>query len=215
MTRLLFISAALIGSAAIAWMGLGFLSAHPLALAITALIALGFGIGFAELIYFRRDTTALRQALGNAPAADNASRDALDKWLGDLPTSLASSVRLRIAGEQAPLPAPAAPSQAVDAAPPPPPEPEIPPEELERNKKITAEQRKANRLIVAGAVSAGVIGPVLLVSPLAFLVANRYEDQGDDPTRPRNVGIATGVIGGIGVTAGLTAGMAMAAPSGK
>ena len=90
-----------LGLAVVAWVGSGYISSSPLALAITALIGAVHLAGGAELMRFRRDTRALVGALGSLPCDD-----ALDDWLARLPSSLRQAVRLRIEGERLALPGP-------------------------------------------------------------------------------------------------------------
>jgi hypothetical protein len=92
-----------IGLAAVAWVALGFVGSSWLALVITLLIGLVYGLGAWELRQFRAATASLAGALANIqqPLAD------LDTWLGSVPASLQNTVRLRVAGERASLPGPA------------------------------------------------------------------------------------------------------------
>lgn len=91
------------GLSAIAWVGAGYLSGHPLALAITVLIGVVFVAGMAELWRFDRDSSRLRRAL---PLVD-APPPALADWLAQVPDALRAAVRLRLDGHRLPLPGPA------------------------------------------------------------------------------------------------------------
>jgi hypothetical protein len=91
------------GLAAICWVGVGYIDHHPLALAITVLIAAFYGIGALELRRYHRATLGLDdalQGLNEAPAR-------LGPWLDRLDASLQNAVRLRIEGERVGLPGPA------------------------------------------------------------------------------------------------------------
>ncbi|MET4728122.1 hypothetical protein ABIE09_001929 [Lysobacter enzymogenes] len=92
------------GLAAIVWVAAGYLGAHPLALAVVALIGAGYLIGGVELLRYRRATATLDQAVAAATSAPPAQ---LGEWLGRLHPSLRNAARLRIEGERAALPAPA------------------------------------------------------------------------------------------------------------
>lgn len=91
------------GLAAICWVGVGYIGHHPLALAITVLIAVFYGIGALELRRYHRATLGLDdalQGLNEAPAR-------LGPWLDRIDASLQNAVRLRIEGERVGLPGPA------------------------------------------------------------------------------------------------------------
>lgn len=92
------------GLAAIVWVAAGYLGAHPLALAVVALIGAGYLLGGVELLRYRRATATLEQAVAAAASAPPAQ---LGEWLGRLHPSLRNAARLRIEGERAALPAPA------------------------------------------------------------------------------------------------------------
>jgi hypothetical protein len=106
MNRLLFFGAFFLGAAAITWMGASFVGSNQLALAIIAVIACVYVIGFVELLRFRRGTATLDDALGHLGAQPPASLAQLDAWLYKLDPSLQNPVRLRIEGERVGLPAP-------------------------------------------------------------------------------------------------------------
>jgi hypothetical protein len=103
MTRFLPHAVFATGLAALGWVGAGYLGSHPLALAITALIAAFYLMGALELHRFRQATTALAQAV--AGIADPLP--ALRPWLDSVPASLQNAVRRRIEGESSGFPGPA------------------------------------------------------------------------------------------------------------
>jgi hypothetical protein len=103
MNKNMFTGAFALGAMAIVWVGAGFVPSHPLALAVTALIAAVYGFGASELRQFRQATSRLSQALAAIP--DGLSE--LGDWLDTLHPSLQNPVRLRIEGERVGLPGPA------------------------------------------------------------------------------------------------------------
>ncbi|MGB4360288.1 MAG: hypothetical protein WBJ19_07715 [Rhodoferax sp.] len=103
MSKYLFTGAFLLGVMAIVWVGAGFVLAHPLALTVTALIAVVYGFGALELRQFRQATTRLSEALAAIPE----SLPNLGDWLKHLHPSLQNPVRLRVEGERIGLPGPA------------------------------------------------------------------------------------------------------------
>ncbi|MDX1757158.1 MAG: DUF802 domain-containing protein [Marinobacter sp.] len=102
MTRLLFVLAFALGAGAIGWIGRGALESGPLALSVTVIIGAVYGLGFAELLQFRRASAALATQLAHLPA----SRETLAPWLDKLPPALQPAVRRRIEGEPVALPGP-------------------------------------------------------------------------------------------------------------
>ncbi|RIQ67581.1 DUF802 domain-containing protein [Bordetella avium] len=103
MTRLLHIIVFLTGLAAIGWIGAGYAGTNPLALSITALIAVCYLTGAIELLCYQQATRSLTRALqglSTAPAQ-------LSDWLDSLHPSLRNTARLRIEGERISLPGPA------------------------------------------------------------------------------------------------------------
>ena len=93
----------LLGLAAVAWIAVVHATANPWVLAVTLLIGAAYLAGALELWRYRRASATLAAAtdgLAEAPA-DFAA------WLAGIDPSLRSAVRLRIAGERGPLPAPA------------------------------------------------------------------------------------------------------------
>ena len=103
MSKMGFAAALTAGIAALIWVATGFIGGHWLALGMTALIALTYGLGSFELWQFRKTTGELNQALANA----NSVGAELHPWLERLPASLRNPVRLRIEGERVGLPGPA------------------------------------------------------------------------------------------------------------
>ena len=91
------------GAAVLAWVGIGYASTSPLALAMTVLIAAVYAAGGLELQRFHRATTGLQQALARLPASPAES----DAWLQQLHPTLQQPVRLRIGGARVGLPGPA------------------------------------------------------------------------------------------------------------
>ena len=104
MTQRFFWIAFATGLAAVAWVGVGFVGTHALALAMTVAIAAAYLLGTHELRQYRADTAALGLALAQAPAADATS---LGDWLAGVPTGLRTAVRLRIESGRGALPGPA------------------------------------------------------------------------------------------------------------
>ena len=102
MNRVLFGAAFGLGALAILWIGAGFIGSDLLALTVTLLIGLVYGIGCFEMLQYRQATASLASALENVPG----NLDRLDQWLAKLPASLQNSVRLRIEGERIALPGP-------------------------------------------------------------------------------------------------------------
>lgn len=102
MTRLFFVLAFALGLAVVAWIGHGFLGSDRLALTVTAIIAAVYGLGFAELIGFRRTTHQLGERLRSAP--DN--REQIERWLSGLPEPVQFAVQKRLDGHTAALPSP-------------------------------------------------------------------------------------------------------------
>jgi hypothetical protein len=82
--------------------GIGYVGANPLALAVTALIAAFYLMGALELRRFHQATASLAQAL----AALSDPLPNLGAWLAELPASLQNPVRLRVEGERVGLPGP-------------------------------------------------------------------------------------------------------------
>ena len=95
------------GAGVLAWIGAGYAASSPLALAMTALIAVVYALGGLELQRDHRATTGLRQALGRLQAEPPADTPQLQAWLQTLPAALQQPVRLRIDGARVGLPGPA------------------------------------------------------------------------------------------------------------
>jgi len=91
------------GAAVLAWVGVGYATTSPLALAVTVLIAGVYLLGGLELRRHHQATTGLQQALTSLP--DDLPQ--LDGWLQQLHPSLQQPVRLRIEGARVGLPGPA------------------------------------------------------------------------------------------------------------
>jgi hypothetical protein len=104
MTQRFFWIAFATGLAAIAWVGVGFVGTHALALAMTVAIAAAYLLGAHELRQYRADTAALAIALAQAPAPEATS---LGDWLARVPTALRAAVRQRIESGRGALPGPA------------------------------------------------------------------------------------------------------------
>jgi hypothetical protein len=108
MTARFFWIAFATGLAAIAWVGVGFVGTHALALAMTVAIAAAYLLGAYELRQYRADTAALGQALAEVPAQVPAAGAApLGDWLAQVPAGLRTAVRLRIEAGSGALPGPA------------------------------------------------------------------------------------------------------------
>ncbi|RZJ11820.1 MAG: DUF802 domain-containing protein [Acidovorax sp.] len=91
-----------LGLAAVGWVGWGFVGTSPLALVLTLLIGAVYVLGALELMQFRRATTSLASALGDAQQPPSE----LGPWLERLHPSLRHPVRQRIEGERMALPGP-------------------------------------------------------------------------------------------------------------
>jgi hypothetical protein len=103
MNRNLAIAAFALGAGAVLWVAAGYaVSSQPLALVMTAAIALAYLVGAWELRRFHQATAGLRQALATLPA----DLPRLDDWLARLPPALQAPVRQRVEGARVPLPGP-------------------------------------------------------------------------------------------------------------
>ncbi len=102
MTKKLFLGSFALGALAVLWVALGFVGSNLLALTVTLIIAVVYGVGARELQQFRQATDTLTRALGDIPAALSNLGD----WLTKLHPSLQNPVRLRIEGERVGLPGP-------------------------------------------------------------------------------------------------------------
>ncbi len=114
--RLLFPAVGLLGALAIFWMGQKFWGGNLLALAVVLVIAAVYGLGWLELMNYRRQTNTLREALLNdwdaafteTPAEHEAADQpsVFERWLDSLPAALQPAVLARIEGERGGLPVP-------------------------------------------------------------------------------------------------------------
>lgn len=92
-----------LGLLALVAVGAGYVGSNPLALAVVLVITACYLAGAAELRRYSRATTALATSVDSL----DGPVDSLTAWLASLPASLRATVRQRIEGERAPLPAPA------------------------------------------------------------------------------------------------------------
>lgn len=92
----------LVGLLAVCWIGIGYVSVHPLGAAVAAIIAACYIAGGVELYRYRQSSNGLRSALSDLSAA----RESLSPWLERVPVGLRNAVRLRVGGERTALPAP-------------------------------------------------------------------------------------------------------------
>lgn len=109
MIRAMFLLAFVAGATAIFGMSYVFLGTDVLALSVTLIIALVYGIGAIELIQFHKATQSLHLALAKVPSFSDQDIDAnhaLSSWLDGLHSSLKYSVSSRIEGESKGLPTP-------------------------------------------------------------------------------------------------------------
>ena len=102
MTQFLHRIVFVVGLAAVCWVGVGYIGANPLALAITVLIGAFYLMGALELHRFDQATSTLASAVADMPEAPTS----LGQWLDKLHPSLRNAVRLRIEGERVGLPGP-------------------------------------------------------------------------------------------------------------
>lgn len=92
----------LVGLLAVCWIGIGYVSVHPLGAAVAAIIAACYIAGGVELYRYRQASNGLRSALSDLSAAG----ESLAPWLERVPMGLRNAVRLRVEGERTALPAP-------------------------------------------------------------------------------------------------------------
>jgi hypothetical protein len=92
----------LAGLLAICWIGAGYITSNPLALAVTLLIGVCYVAGALELYRYAQATATLTQAV----SAQSQPAASLIAWLDRLHPSLRSTVRARVEGERVALPAP-------------------------------------------------------------------------------------------------------------
>lgn len=102
MNRVLYFLAFVTGLAVITWVGLGYVALSPLALAVTAIIALVYILGALELYRYQQATHTLQQALNGL----SETPDSLAQWLSKLDPSLRDAARARVEGERVGLPGP-------------------------------------------------------------------------------------------------------------
>jgi hypothetical protein len=105
----MFLLAFIAGALAVFGMSYVFLGTDILALSVTLIIALVYGIGAFELLQFHKDTQSLHHSLATIPNFSDNELDArplLSRWLGGLPASLNYAVSSRIEGESKGLPSP-------------------------------------------------------------------------------------------------------------
>jgi hypothetical protein len=92
----------LVGLLAVCWIGIGYVSVHPLGAAVAAIIAACYIAGGVELYRYRQASNGLRSALNDLSSA----KESLAPWLERVPMGLRNAVRLRVEGERTALPAP-------------------------------------------------------------------------------------------------------------
>ncbi|TXH46708.1 MAG: DUF802 domain-containing protein [Burkholderiaceae bacterium] len=102
MNRNLSLFAFVLGLFAVVWVAIGYIGGHPLAFSVSCVIALVYVAGALEMRRFHDNTTTLATALRNIPEDIGH----LGEWLQQVPAALQNTVRLRIEGERAALPAP-------------------------------------------------------------------------------------------------------------
>ncbi len=100
LNRAFLFAAFVLGLAAIAWVGVGFVGTSAIALGMTVLIGAVYLIGAQEIRRFRALTASLAQALSNVPQP----LALLGDWLGRVPPVLQNAVRQRVEGERGALP---------------------------------------------------------------------------------------------------------------
>ena len=104
MIRTLLLAALfLLGLAIVTWIGVGYVGTHALGVVVTLVICACYVAGAVELHRYRQATATLVRAVADTSAAGSG----LHAWLALLPPGLRPSVRQRIEGERAALPAPA------------------------------------------------------------------------------------------------------------
>jgi hypothetical protein len=100
LNRVFLLTAFVLGLAAIAWVGVGFVGTSAIALGMTVLMGAVYLIGAQEIRRFRALTASLAPAL--ADVTQPLVR--LSDWLARVPPPLQNAVRQRIEGERAALP---------------------------------------------------------------------------------------------------------------
>lgn len=89
-----------VGLVAVMWVGWGFVGSNTVALLMTVLIAVVYGVGALEVWRFHGTTQSLVGALGAVPRP----LASLDDWVARLPAEVQQAVRSRIEGERTALP---------------------------------------------------------------------------------------------------------------
>ncbi len=102
MNRVLYFLVFAVGLVVACWVGAGYVGLNPLALAITAVIALVYIAGALELYRYQQATGTLQRALAGLSQAPAS----LAEWVSNLDASLRDAVRLRVEGERVALPGP-------------------------------------------------------------------------------------------------------------
>jgi hypothetical protein len=151
---------------------------------------------------------ALRQAADLAP---EDRRGRLRDLVEARRHEIAQLEQARAAAAAEPDPVPTVPPPSVTPESGAPAEPvALTPEEIDRNRRISAEQRKANHMVIAGAATAGVLGSLGLVGSLFFLQAKVRDDEDafdEEDTgrgdRLRTIGTGLLITGAIGLAVGL------------
>ncbi|WP_164280549.1 DUF802 domain-containing protein [Stenotrophomonas indicatrix] len=92
----------LAGLLAVCWIGVGYVSVHPLGAAVAAIIAACYIAGGVELYRYRQASNGLRAALADLSLA----KESLAPWLERVPLGMRNAVRLRVEGERTALPSP-------------------------------------------------------------------------------------------------------------
>jgi hypothetical protein len=93
----------LVGLAAVAWIGVGYLGSNSLALAVTLLVGACYIVGALELRRYSQATASLARAVADLSAPPAS----LGGWLDAIHPSLRNPVRLRVEGERMAMPGPA------------------------------------------------------------------------------------------------------------
>lgn len=103
MSRYLNLVVFLAGLAAVCWIGAGYVTSNPLALAVTMLIGACYLAGALELQRYNEATSTMTRAV----AGLSDTPPSLGAWLGQLHPSLRNPVRLRVEGQRVALAGPA------------------------------------------------------------------------------------------------------------
>ncbi|NYE26479.1 DUF802 domain-containing protein [Pigmentiphaga litoralis] len=102
MTRFIPYVVFVVGLAVAGWIGAGYLTANPLALAVTLLIVAVYLLGALELYRYQMATGTLTRAIAGLKEAPGRLGD----WIDTVHPTLRNAVRLRVEGERTGLPAP-------------------------------------------------------------------------------------------------------------